>query len=338
MRHITHVSFLILCFPAIFRHSPPSFHQHSSFIMFPRLLVLLLWHLCASLALSMPSTLKGSCACGSIQVNVNNISTDTQVVDCHCPNCRKHHVSAFSTFVVCDKESVTIHGDSLESMQHSCSEIGEVERLFCKNCLSKIVTRNNDKTMVCMGLIKDESIPKHLNTKWKKDRIKWQPDLAAKWPRARPRQTRHGLPPSTTVTGSCACGQCAYEIPFEHPMELQHCYCKLCRQLSGSAFQTWVPVDHGDMIWRNEPPLVRTTDHGQRHVCHSCGGVLTIVYDDDPDYVWPAAGGFDDATLPDEESKVSAYLDRVVHICCIWKQSWYQIPNDGLKRIDYAAE
>jgi hypothetical protein len=65
---------------------------------------------------------------------------------------------------------------------------------------------------------------------------------------------------------------------------------------------------------------------------------LTIVYDDDPDYVWPAAGGFDDATLPDEESKVSAYLDRVVHICCFWKQSWYQIPNDGLKRIDYAAE
>ena len=144
----------------------------------------------------------------------------------------------------------------------------------------------------------------------------------------------------TTVTGSCACGKCAYEIPFEHPMELQHCYCKLCRQLSGSAFQTWVPVHHQDFGWKggHEPALVRTTSHGQRHVCHTCGGVLTIVYNDDPDFVWPAAGGFDDATLPDEESKVSAYLDRVVHICCMWKQSWYQIPKDGLKRIDYAAE
>jgi len=146
------------------------------------------------------------------------------------------------------------------------------------------------------------------------------------------------LPDPLQVTGSCACGDCSYAIPFEPPMELQHCYCKVCRHLSGSAFQTWVPVYHENFVWtRNEPALVRTTEHGQRHVCTKCGGVLTIVYDSDPDFVWPAAGGFDDSTLPKEESTVSEYLDRVVHICCIWKQPWYELPNDGLKRIDYAC-
>ena len=123
-----------------------------------------------------------------------NVSTETPVVDCHCPNCRKHHVSAFSTFVVCEKESVAIHGDFLASFQHSCSEMGDVQRLFCKRCFSKIATRTNDKIMVCLGLMEDESIPDNLNTKWKKERTKWQYDLAATWPRARPRQTRHGLP------------------------------------------------------------------------------------------------------------------------------------------------
>ena len=36
--------------------------------------------------------------------------------------------------------------------------------------------------------------------------------------------------------------------------------------------------------------LVRTTSHGQRHECSRCGGVLTIVYDSQPNTIWPVAG------------------------------------------------
>ena len=287
--------------------------------------------------------LRGSCACGSIQYQVKGVTAETPVVDCHCPQCRKHHVSAFSSYLATTKDSIAIEGNLLVSVQDSCGELGKVERLFCKQCYTKVATRsfgdNNGKMLLCLGSIDDESIPKSLNEVWKKDRTKWQQISAAKWPNALPRMTRHGLPAPLQVTGSCACGDCAYEIPFEAPMELQHCYCKLCRQLSGSAFQTWVPVYQENFVWtRKEPALVRTTSHGRRHICTKCGGVLTIVYDSDPDCVWPAAGGFDDATLPNDEVTVGQYLDRVIHICCIWKQPWYQLPKDGMKRIDYVGE
>lgn len=65
--------------------------------------------------------------------------------------------------------------------------------------------------------------------------------------------------------------------------------------------------------------------------------VLTIVYDDQPDMTWPAAGSPDDAALPDSESKMSQFLYRIVHICCHYRQTWYQLLNDGLERIQEAG-
>lgn len=196
-----------------------------------------------------------------------------------------------------------------------------------------------------MGGLVDQTIPKHLQKTWssqqeEKGRIQWQPSYLASWTNAKPltrRQRRSGsMPPLLTKgpTGSCACGKHQYSLRHA-PTELQHCYCRLCRQFSGSAFQTWIPVDNQDIVWNTAPPpLQRTTNHGQRHICTTCGGVLTIVYDEQPDCTWPAAGGLDDDNLPKD---VTPYLERVCHICCTWKQDWYTIPKDGLERIQYAC-
>lgn len=305
-------------------------------------LILILWLFCTSIAMLVSAiSLKGSCSCGSVQINVNGVTSESLTVDCHCPYCRKYHVSAFSSYLIASEDAVTIEGDSITTFQDKCDELGNVSRMFCSKCFAKLATRtDNNRMLLCMGSLVDSSIPKSLNEVWKKNRTEWQKGSAAAWPKALPRMTRHNLPAPLTVTGSCACGDCAYEIiPFQPPSELQHCYCKLCRQLSGSAFMTWVPVAREDFVWTNnrEPALVRTTSHGQRHICTTCGGALTIVYDGDPDCVWPAAGGFHDETLPTDESEMSAYLDRVVHICCKWKQGWYELPKDGLQRITYAS-
>eukprot|EP00978_Attheya_sp_CCMP212_P043858 scaffold293411_cov44-Attheya_sp.AAC.1 len=83
-----------------------------------------------------------------------------------------------------------------------------------------------------------------------------------------------------------------------------------------------------------EPPLVRTTGHGCRHICQECGRVLTIIYDSQPELIWPATGGFDDESIP---SNYSDYLGRVIHICCTWKQDWYAIPEDGMPRVKHAS-
>eukprot|EP00977_Amphora_coffeiformis_P023884 scaffold14663_cov167-Amphora_coffeaeformis.AAC.1 len=161
--------------------------------------------------------------------------------------------------------------------------------------------------------------------------------------------------PTHRVSGSCACGTYRYQINYPSiksaTTELQHCYCQLCRRLSGGPFQTWMPASREYFTWlpRNgsgdptsspphEPPLHRYTDHGRRHICENCGGVLTIVYDaDGDDVVWPAAGGIDDSCLPQTKEEMSKYLYSVCHICCRYRQSWYALPNDGNSRISEAS-
>jgi hypothetical protein len=69
--------------------------------------------------------------------------------------------------------------------------------------------------------------------------------------------------------------------------------------------------------------------------------VLTIVYDAQPDCVWPAAGAIDDDAYPPaggaEGGELSAALGRVIHICCTDMQGWYELPDDGLPRLKYAG-
>lgn len=84
--------------------------------------------------------------------------------------------------------------------------------------------------------------------------------------------------------------------------------------------------------------LVRTTGHGQRHECSHCGGVLSIVYDSQPDCIWPVAGAIDDDAYPPAEGgALAASLCRVIHICCGDLQPWYQLPDDALPRLRYAG-
>lgn len=285
--------------------------------------------------------IRSQCACGKVQVKMPPTDVTT-AVDCHCPACRKYHVAAFASYLVVPSNQVTIEGeDHLQTFKEACKEVGPVERLFCQHCYTKVASKPKEEkddtiVLVNMGGLVDKTIPKQSKDSWSKERTRWQADSHASWATAKPPQKYKGgsMPPLTTApSGSCACGKCQYQIRHA-PYELQHCYCRLCRQLSGAAFQTWIPVENEDIVWNKPPPLIRTTEHGQRHICTDCGSVLTIVYDDQPEMTWPAAGGLDDATLP---MPTGDYLQRVCHICCTWKQAWYTLPKDGLERIKYAC-
>ena len=41
--------------------------------------------------------------------------------------------------------------------------------------------------------------------------------------------------------------------------------------------------------------------------------------------------------LPSKYQLLNQYLNRVVHICVNGKQSWYDVPNDGLERYNDAS-
>jgi hypothetical protein len=312
----------------------------------------------------------------------------TSAVACHCRHCRKYHIAAFVNYLQVDNSNAAAYNpvsivqgqDSIFKYKDVCDEIGPVERWQCRHCHSKLVTCtdptptttenssvtsvNNTTMLINMGPLDDSTIPKGYSKRWKRS-LNWQVSQQATWVQAKPlprpsKSSRRGKkgnmprPPSQVITGGCACRKHCYQIKFSYPSEFQHCYCHLCRQLSGGPFATWVPVEPADFKWTNDkPPLVRTTSFGRRHICSDCGGVLTIVYDGE-NSVWPAAGGWDDASVPVDDAdsaaadsatdsastgttKMSSYMSRVVHICCRWKPLWYDIPVDGMDRLDDAC-
>jgi len=303
----------------------------------------------------MPMTsdrITSNCVCGQLrlQVSTADVTHETPAVDCHCPKCRKFHQTGLVSYLVLPTDKVTIYGSTATEFDDACDEVGAVKRIQCNHCSSKLATQYSDTTLVNMGPLLDQSIPSYLSDMWKFYRKKWQLPSKPTWVNAYPRSVgkysgRHQF------VGGCRCGDCQYEINLRLPSEIQHCYCRLCRQFSGGPFMTWMPVWNEDMKWTTKiteggfsgarrtgpPPLTRTTPHGQRHFCPRCRSPMTIVYNDQHDVTWPTVGGLDDPSLPSTQVEMDLALYQVVHICCGYKPKWYTIPEDGLDRIEEAS-
>lgn len=287
--------------------------------------------------------LVGHCHCGkcTFEVRVRGPASDQspEMIRCMCRHCRVFHTSAFAAFVkVADGPADWTLGGSARWHSDRCDGFGEVNRLICTSCFTKLALAHSSEdggmhVYLALGAVEDESVPEALARNWQKNFKEHRVQDAAAWWSSMPgpcQQKRIDV-----ATGGCACGNCRFSAVI-FPGEAQHCYCKLCRQLSGSAAMTWIPCTNTDFRWTKQESLrlVRTTRHGQRHICTNCGGTLTIVYDSQPDCTWPVAGALDDASLPGPDDE-SWY--RVIHICCSMMQPWYQLPADGLPRLKYAG-
>jgi len=254
--------------------------------------------------------------------------------------------------------SIYLLNSRLCSFTDSCGAIGALRRLYCKQCNTKLAAireeGNTDRpVLICLGSIQDETIPAETAVDWRSRMIEWCKGEEAAWWKATPAiDKRSCSPKSVTVQGTCACKRCRFEADL-FPGETQHCYCKLCRRLSGAVGQTWMPASKSRFIWTSKESLqfVRTTGHGKRHMCGNCGSVLTIVYDGQPDTIWPVAGALVDESLP---MNISQHLYRSIHICkclthspledkllrqlvvgCSMMQQWYELPLDQLPRLKF---
>ena len=82
--------------------------------------------------------LTGRCLCGSMTYEID--AEPLISAACHCTHCRRQTGSAYSTIAAFPEESVSIHGDTLETFE----DIGEsglpVLRKFCKKCGSALFT------------------------------------------------------------------------------------------------------------------------------------------------------------------------------------------------------
>lgn len=298
------------------------------------------------------TVLQSTCHCRRVVINTT-LSRDNadDALKCQCCHCRRHHTSAFVCFIRASKSRVSVYqgSESIVKVASSCKREGNVARWCCSSCSSKLLTEcDGGSYLVNLGPMIEDTIPQQIAAKWRGQFIK-EEDVAlaadeTTWYNSFPERGKNknklDKPPTDTCwTGSCSCGTSSYEIDVRRVTQLQHCYCHLCRELSGSAFMTWCPIDKSCFRWvgSGSIQLVRTTDFGRRHICSKCRGVLTIVYDSQPGLIWPCAGSLDDDSLPATKEEMGKYLSRVCHICCRHSPTWLRLPDDGMERLEDAC-
>jgi hypothetical protein len=320
--------------------------------------------------------LQSQCHCQQVVVEIQlPLSTIPKnrllprVVNCHCRSCRRHHTAAHVSYFILreqeqnktDKSIVSIRQgqDKIGKLSSKCKEFGDLERWYCTDCSSKLMSVATTldvhadaavppatKYLINLGPMDESSIPNNICQHWKAElklpKNNVQLDQASRWHGALPpKRMQQNVQSNAQWLGGCSCGACQYRITIPEPTELQHCYCQMCRKLSGGPFMTWMPVENRYMEWvdesQNDLQLMRTTPFGQRHVCKKCHSVMTIVYDDQPEYTWPCAGGLDDESLPETFKGMEMYLSRVCHICCRYLPGWMNLPDDGMERIADAS-
>ena len=125
------------------------------------------------------------------------------------------------------------------------------------------------------------------------------------------------------LNGSCLCGQIKYTLSSP-PLLLENCHCVMCRKAHGSAYTTFAKVTKSDFQFTAGAEHVsryRSSPEVQRSFCKNCGGKFTFEWDQAPEYLWLAAGTFDDD--PGLKPKFHIFVDS--------KADWYTI-NDDLPR------
>ncbi|MEQ1503171.1 MAG: GFA family protein [Myxococcota bacterium] len=79
-----------------------------------------------------------------------------------------------------------------------------------------------------------------------------------------------------TSSGGCACGAVRYTV--DGPIDdVAHCHCGLCRR-HGGIVTTWATVPQTTFRWTAGVPIAwRSTPHGHRYVCGTCGSLLALI-------------------------------------------------------------
>ena len=87
------------------------------------------------------------------------------------------------------------------------------------------------------------------------------------------------------LTGQCFCGAIQYEAA-ERIRNQTLCHCTICRRTTGAPAVAWFTVAAGDFRFTTgQPASFRSTPHGTRTFCPSCGTQLTFADDATPDEI-----------------------------------------------------
>ena len=204
----------------------------------------------------------GHCLCGTVRYEIDG--PFATMLHCHCSMCRKHHGTAFATWVAAPLAGYRMvsGADDVTRFQSSPG----FHRSFCRHCGSVV-----PEAMEAMGLViapagnldGDLGITPqfHMFTGSKADWYTIEDDL----PQFEEYPPEFGLqatprPPVATkpglTQGSCLCGEVAYEISGR-PMRMYYCHCSRCRMGRSAAHATNVFFSADGFQWARGAGLVR---------------------------------------------------------------------------------
>lgn len=136
---------------------------------------------------------------------------------------------------------------------------------------------------------------------------------------------------SHSLSGGCCCGAVRYTVKDAPlPTSFTFCHCRICQQLSGSAFLPFVPFPASKVEYTANPAEALKTfeasKYAKRQFCGTCGSTLNMRYTAAGDRISIAVASFDT-----ESAKL--LLKPTEHLYVTDKADWYSLDeHDGMKR------
>jgi hypothetical protein len=270
---------------------------------------------------------RATCLCAAVSFEL--AAPLTTMAHCHCSMCRKHHGTAFATFVAGPLDAFRWHSgeDRLES--YRSSERGM--RSFCRTCgaVGPLLMHEMGLAVFPAGnLVDDPGIRPQLHL-FVASKAPWYSITDALPQHA-------GYPPEFgggmgveraavqtapgVIAGSCLCGEVAYEI--DAALRMGHCHCSRCRRARSAAHSTNVVAAIDAFRWTRGRDLVSEykvpdAQFFTAAFCRRCGGKAPRVSPERGFVVVPAG------TLDSDPG-----MRPQAHIFVASRAPWFEITDD----------
>lgn len=204
---------------------------------------------------------RGSCLCGVVQYEIGAPQT---MIHCHCSMCRKHHGTAFATFVSAPigefrwlqgQEAIRTWRSSAEGTRSFCRHCGSVTPVLLPDAGITVCPAGNLEDPVTLQAqahwFVGSKAAWHEVTDSLPQFDEYPPEFGASSVARPPVATSSGI-----TSGSCLCGVSGYEVTGT-PIRMVHCHCSRCRRGRSAAHATNLIYNDTAFRWTRGQERVR---------------------------------------------------------------------------------
>lgn len=207
-----------------------------------------------------------SCLCGTVSFRLDG--PFQMMMHCHCSRCRKHHGSAFATFV--GAPATGFEWLSGKNKIRTWSPTNGFPRYFCPTCGSKVPAPDDPSELrfVPAGNLLEDCGAKPEAHIFAASKAPWYDitDSLKQFPAAPtgyedPNVVTEARPTSKpeSIGGSCLCGEVRFEVDG-NPIVMVNCHCSRCRRGRSAAHATNVFVGFDQFRWTRGETRVKVFD------------------------------------------------------------------------------